>query len=140
MTRAETYLREVLARHELYFLEAAGPGQAERVMNTAARLIACEKGTGCGICASCRAFDSGNHPDVIRLTKAKAAYSAREIREQLVSDIGIRPYRFARLDRFQCYRKRRRIFRRKAAKEFRLRFPKRVGLVLRRRDGDCRTL
>ncbi len=99
MTRAETYLREVLARQELghaYFLEAAGSGQAERVMNTAARLIACEKGTGCGVCASCRAFDSGNHPDVIRLTKAKAAYSAKEIREQLVSDIGIRPYRFPR--------------------------------------------
>lgn len=99
MTRAESYLREVLVRQELghaYFLEAAQPGQAERVMNTAARLIACEKGTGCGICASCRAFDSGNHPDVIRVTKAKNAYSAKEIREQLVSDMGIRPYRFPR--------------------------------------------
>ncbi len=99
MTRAEAYLRQVLARQELghaYYLEAARPGEAEEVMDRAARLIACEKGTGCGTCASCRAFDSGNHPDIIRLTKAKPAYSTKEIREQLVSDIGIRPYRFAR--------------------------------------------
>ena len=79
-----------------YLLESALPGQAKKEMELAARIIACEKGSGCGQCPSCRAFASGNHPDIITLQKAKEAYSVQEIRTQLVGDMGVRPYRFPR--------------------------------------------
>ena len=97
MTQAEAFIRQVAEKGEIghaYLLESPLAGQAEREMKKAARIVACEKKTGCGVCASCRALDSGNHPDVISLRKEKEAYSVQEIRKQLVGDMGIKPYRF----------------------------------------------
>lgn len=76
-----------------YILEGE-PGTPKRELaEEFARTIQCEKKTGCGTCHSCLAFDSGNHPDVIRITHEKPDNIAvREIREQLVEDMGIRPY------------------------------------------------
>ena len=99
MTQAESFIRHVIKKQEIghaYLLESAAPGQALREMQLAARLIACEKGNGCGECSSCRALASGNHPDIISIQKAKEAYSVQEIRTQLVGDMGIKPYRFPR--------------------------------------------
>ncbi|MBP3728933.1 MAG: hypothetical protein J6H18_01525 [Lachnospiraceae bacterium] len=97
MNRAEGFIREVISRKELghaYLFESPVAGEANAVMRRMARLMACENKSSCGSCASCRAFDRGNHPDIISLVKEKSAYGAREIREQLVEDIAIRPYRF----------------------------------------------
>lgn len=99
MTQAESFIRHVIKKQEIghaYLLESAAPGQALREMQLVARLIACEKGNGCGECSSCRALASGNHPDIISIQKAKEAYSVQEIRTQLVGDMGIKPYRFPR--------------------------------------------
>ncbi|MBQ4424312.1 MAG: hypothetical protein II882_01035 [Lachnospiraceae bacterium] len=99
MTRAEAYFDDAIRNGELshaYLLESARPEEAQAAARRIVRRIACEKGTGCGNCASCRAFDSGNHPDIIVLRKEKDAPSVREVREQLLDDIGIRPYRFPR--------------------------------------------
>ena len=99
MTQAESFIRQVIKKQEIghaYLLESAAPGQALKEMQLAARLIACEKGNGCGECPSCRALASGNHPDIISIRKAKEAYSVQEIRTQLVGDMGIKPYRFPR--------------------------------------------
>ena len=99
MTQAESFIRHVIKKQEIghaYLLESAAPGQALKEMQLAARLIACEKGNGCGECPSCRALASGNHPDIISIRKAKEAYSVQEIRTQLVGDMGIKPYRFPR--------------------------------------------
>lgn len=99
MTQAEAFIRQVIQKQEIghaYLLESAAPGQAIKEMEQAARLISCEKGNGCGECPSCRALSSGNHPDIIKIQKAKEAYSVQEIRSQLVGDMGIKPYRFPR--------------------------------------------
>ncbi|MBO4872694.1 MAG: hypothetical protein J5496_04680 [Lachnospiraceae bacterium] len=99
MNRAEQFIRNVIARGELghaYLIEAESDAPAFAAARTIARLAQCEKGTGCGQCASCRAFDSGNHPDIITLTHAKEQYGVGEVRAQLVEDILIRPYSFSR--------------------------------------------
>lgn len=77
-----------------YILEGE-PGTPGRELAEAfARMLQCEKGNGCGVCPSCRAFDEGNHPDVIRVTHEKPdVIRVTEIRDQLVDDMGIRPYR-----------------------------------------------
>ena len=60
-----------------------------------AELLQCE-GEGekpCGKCRSCRQAESGNHPDIIRITHEKPnTISVDDIREQLVGDVQIKPY------------------------------------------------
>ncbi len=48
----------------------------------------------CGRCQSCRSFDHDNHPDVkwIRAAQDKNTISVKQIRDELVKDISIRPY------------------------------------------------
>lgn len=60
-----------------------------------AQTLECEKGGAepCGSCHSCKQAVSGNQPDIIRVTHEKAnTIGVDEIREQLCSDILIRPY------------------------------------------------
>ena len=76
-----------------YILEGE-PGTPKRELAGAfARMLQCEKGTGCGECHSCKAFDSGNHPDVIWVTHEKPeTIRIEELRNQVIEDMGIRPY------------------------------------------------
>ncbi len=62
--------------HGLIFAGPAGVGKA-----TTARALGggflCERPTaaeGCGVCASCRVFDAGNHPDVHEIVKEHIRY------------------------------------------------------------------
>ena len=99
MNRAEQYFRQILPRGGLghaYLIESDRPAAGLETARRLARLASCEQGNGCGVCPSCRAFDSGNHPDIITVKKAKELYSIAEVRGQLIDDIGIRPYRFTR--------------------------------------------
>lgn len=99
MNRAEQFFRNVIARKELghaYLIEAESDVTALAAARTLARIAQCEEGTGCGKCRSCRAFDGGNHPDIITLTHARDQYGVAEVRAQLVEDILIRPYSFSR--------------------------------------------
>lgn len=76
-----------------YILEGE-PGTPKKEMAAAfARMMQCEKGCGCGVCHSCKAFDNGNHPDVIWVQHEKPdVIRINEIREQLINDISIKPY------------------------------------------------
>ncbi len=50
----------------------------------------------CGRCVSCRTYDSGNHPDVIRIRRGtRSSLGIGEIRDHLVKDVYIQPYRSA---------------------------------------------
>ena len=54
----------------------------------------------CGKCVSCQTITSGNHPDVIYLNAGeKASISVETIREGLVQDMSVMPYR----SRFKVY-------------------------------------
>lgn len=59
------------------------------------KTLQCEKGgdTPCNVCHSCIQAESGNHPDIIRITHEKpASIGVEDVRGQLVGDIQIRPY------------------------------------------------
>ncbi|MDD6212231.1 MAG: DNA polymerase III subunit delta' C-terminal domain-containing protein [Clostridiales bacterium] len=76
-----------------YILEGEPGTPKKELAGAFARMLQCENGNGCGECHSCRAFDSGNHPDIIYVTHEKQdIIRIDEIRDQLVNDIGIRPY------------------------------------------------
>lgn len=59
------------------------------------KTLQCEKGgdTPCNGCHSCIQAESGNHPDIIRITHEKpTSIGVEDVRGQLVGDIQIRPY------------------------------------------------
>ena len=65
------------------------------IANMFAKTLQCEKhGTSpCNECHSCIQADSGNQPDIIRVTHEKpASIGVEDVRGQLVGDIQIRPY------------------------------------------------
>ncbi len=95
--RLKKYFDRALRRSQIshaYILEGE-PGTPGRQMAEAlARMLECENGTGCGSCSACRMFDAGSHPDVIRVVHEKTkTIGVGEIREQLVSNMRIMPYR-----------------------------------------------
>ena len=100
MNSAERFFALAGERGELghaFLLEGEDPGALYETAGRIARRILCEKGTACGVCESCRAALSGNHPDIITVTHEKPdTLSVGEIRSQLVDDMEIRPYRSAR--------------------------------------------
>jgi len=58
------------------------------------KLLLCETNEACGKCRSCRFLAEGGHPDLIRVTPEKSGIiKVDDIREGLVGDISIRPYR-----------------------------------------------
>ena len=100
MNGAERYFALAGERGELghaFLLEGGDPAVLLETAGRIARRVLCEKGTACGVCESCRAALSGNHPDIITVTHEKPdTLSVGEIRAQLVDDMEIRPYRSAR--------------------------------------------
>lgn len=46
----------------------------------------------CGTCKSCMQADSGNQPDIRKITHEKASIGVDEIREQINHDVSIKPY------------------------------------------------
>lgn len=63
---------------------------------TFAKTIQCEQGGAepCNQCASCKAFDTGNHPDVIFVSSDKKSIGVDDIREKIQQDIEIKPYKY----------------------------------------------
>lgn len=51
-----------------------------------------QKTDACGLCTSCMQAESGNHPDIIRVTHEKYSIGVDDIRTQLNNDIQIKPY------------------------------------------------
>ena len=80
--------------HAYIFSGEKGSGK-KLLANTFAELLQCESEgeKPCGKCRSCRQAESGNHPDIIRITHEKPnTISVDDIREQLVGDVQIKPY------------------------------------------------
>lgn len=60
-----------------------------------AKTLNCEKGgiEPCGECISCKTFDENNNPDIIYVTHEKKDIRVDEIREQVLKNITLKPYR-----------------------------------------------
>ncbi len=80
-----------------YILEGEEGMGKKMLVNSYGKLLQCEKPDGskpCNICSSCIQMDTQNHPDVIYLYPTKkTGYGIDDVREQMVSDINIKPYR-----------------------------------------------
>lgn len=81
--------------HAYLFIGGAGAGK-RLIAKTFAKYLLCtsRQEEPCGVCESCRVFDSGNHPDVIHVTSQKKTLGVDEIRAQILETVDIKPYRY----------------------------------------------
>lgn len=102
---AKAHLQAALTDRQMshaYLLEGAHGVGKKTLANAFVKTLLCQapvlgaKGQQdcCGRCQSCRSFDHDNHPDVkrIRTLPDKNTISVKQIRDELVKDISIRPY------------------------------------------------
>lgn len=82
--------------HAYLFCGMAGSGK-HLIAETFAKALLCEYGGAepCGKCKSCMTFEAGTHPDVIYVKAEKKSLGVDEVREKIVEDVGIKPYRYA---------------------------------------------
>ena len=97
----ELRLKKILSNgrfsHAYLFSGPAGTGKKALAEQTALTLL-CEgaKDKPCGVCYSCRALESGGHPDVIYARPdKKTAMSAEYVREHITAPASVKPYRSA---------------------------------------------
>jgi len=73
-----------------------GAGFGKRMLAGAfARAVLCfapVDGAACGTCTSCRTFDTGNNPDLVRIAPQKSTLGVDEVRSSIVADLAVLPY------------------------------------------------
>lgn len=78
------------------YIISGDEGSGKKMLASAlAKTLLCENGgdDACGKCISCRTFEAGNNPDVIYVYPKKTrALSVDDVREQITSDVNIKPY------------------------------------------------
>lgn len=60
-----------------------------------AKTLNCEEGgtDACNRCVSCKTFDENNNPDIIYVTHQKKDITVSDVRDQIVKNITLKPYR-----------------------------------------------
>ena len=80
-----------------YILEGEEGMGKKMLTNCFVKLLQCENPNGneaCNVCPSCIQIDTGNNPDVIYVKPSKkSGYGVDDVREQIVNDINIKPYK-----------------------------------------------
>lgn len=81
--------------HSYIFDGIEGIGK-KMVAATYAKTLQCLKQDviPCNECSSCKAFDSGNHPDVFFIDTDKKSLGVDEVRDSIQKDIGTKPYKY----------------------------------------------
>ncbi|MCL1863686.1 MAG: hypothetical protein FWF78_08975 [Defluviitaleaceae bacterium] len=60
-----------------------------------AKKLNCEEESACGLCLSCRTFESGNHPDIFFVKGTKAVgIGVEDAREQIALPITTKPFKY----------------------------------------------
>lgn len=88
-------LQEDRISHACLFTGGKGMGK-KMLARTFAMALECE-GEGekpCGHCASCSAFLSGTHPDILTVRPTKKTLGVDDVREQILEDIKLKQYRY----------------------------------------------
>ena len=92
------YIRNAVEKDQVshaYILNGERGAGKKLLANLFAATLLCEKGgpDPCNDCHSCRQAESGNHPDIIRVTHEKPnSIGVDDIREQVNNTIMIKPY------------------------------------------------
>ena len=92
------YIRSAVTENKVshaYILNGERGSGKKMLASLFATTLLCEKQgpDPCNECHSCRQAESGNHPDIIRVTHEKPnTISVEDIRRQVNEDIQIRPY------------------------------------------------
>ncbi len=91
------HLQNAIASHKVshaYILHGEEGMGKKLLAGTLAKTLQCdERGIiPCNRCKSCMQADSGNHPDIIRVTHEKISVGVEDIRLQVNGDIQVKPY------------------------------------------------
>ena len=92
------YIRNAVTENKVshaYILNGERGSGKKMLANLFATTLLCEKQgpDPCNACHSCHQAESGNHPDIIRVTHEKpSTISVDDIRRQVNEDIQIKPY------------------------------------------------
>lgn len=91
------HLQNAIASHKIshaYILHGEEGMGKKLLAGTFAKTLQCEEGgiIPCNRCKSCLQADSGNHPDIIRVTHEKYSIGVEDIRTQVNADIQVKPY------------------------------------------------
>lgn len=96
--KVKEHLRNAVKLNKIshaYIINGMQGSGKNMIADVFSKTLQCEKGgdTPCNVCHSCIQAESGNHPDIIRITHEKpASIGVEDVRGQLVGDIQIRPY------------------------------------------------
>lgn len=96
--KVKEHLRNAVKLNKIshaYIINGMQGSGKNMIADVFSKTLQCEKGgdTPCNVCHSCIQAESGNHPDIIRITHEKpASIGVEDVRGQLVEDIQIRPY------------------------------------------------
>ena len=89
----ENAIKQNKVSHAYIFNGEKGCGKKMLALEFARMLQCQEEGRPCGKCRSCLQAESGNHPDIIKITHEKpGSIGVDDIREQLIGDVQIKPY------------------------------------------------
>lgn len=90
----QSAIKNSMVSHAYIISGAEGSGK-KLLAGAFAKTLLCERGgeDACGSCISCKTFEAGNNPDVIYVYPKKTkALSVDDVREQITSDVNIKPY------------------------------------------------
>lgn len=104
---SEVYGNDLLLRHVRQavatkkishaYLFAGGSGSGKKMLaNLFAQTLQCEEQDiePCGVCQSCKAFASHNHPDIVYVRPTKKTLGVDDIREQILEDVKFKQYQY----------------------------------------------
>lgn len=92
-------LKSAIQNHSIShaYIISGGEGLGKKTLaNTFAKALQCQSFhlDACGVCPSCHAFDSGNHPDIFYVKGTKASLGVDDIRKQVLEEAVIKPYKY----------------------------------------------
>lgn len=90
----KTSIAQDRINHAYIFDGVKGIGK-QTLAKAFAKTLNCEQGgtDACGHCISCKTFDENNNPDIIYVTHDKKDITVSDIRNQIVKNITLKPYR-----------------------------------------------
>ncbi len=81
--------------HAYLFAGSSGSGK-KMLANLFAQTLQCEADgiEPCGVCQSCKAFVSHNHPDIVYVRTTKKTLGVDDVREQILKDVKFKQYQY----------------------------------------------